>query len=57
MNVVEKSLRSLWNPCSQMKDYERLKPLRHLPGRGILIFSSTTVSKLLMPFPVGGVNH
>lgn len=27
MNVVERSLQSLWNPCSQMKDYERLKPL------------------------------
>ena len=27
MTIIEKSLQTLWNPCSQMKDYEQFKPL------------------------------
>lgn len=27
LEIIEKSLQSIWHPCSQMKDYETLKPL------------------------------
>ena len=26
-NLAEKDLKYIWHPCSQMKDYEELKPI------------------------------
>jgi len=35
MNLVEKDLKYIWHPCSQMKDYEELKPIIIDHGKGI----------------------
>lgn len=34
MNLVEKDLKYIWHPCSQMKDYEELKPIVIERGKG-----------------------
>ncbi|GAB6153677.1 adenosylmethionine--8-amino-7-oxononanoate transaminase [Desulfosporosinus burensis] len=38
MNLVEKDLKYIWHPCSQMKDYEELKPIVIKNGKGAYIF-------------------
>ena len=37
MNIVEKSMQTLWHPCSQMQDYEVFKPLIVTKARGSYI--------------------
>lgn len=38
MNLVEKDLQYIWHPCSQMKDYEELKPTIIDHGKGIYLY-------------------
>lgn len=38
MNLVEKDLKYVWHPCSQMKDYEELKPIVIDRGEGVYLF-------------------
>lgn len=38
MNLTEKDLHYIWHPCSQMKDYEELKPIIIDHGRGIYLY-------------------
>ncbi len=38
MDLVEKDLRYIWHPCSQMKDYEELKPIVVDRGRGVYLY-------------------
>ncbi|EGW38800.1 adenosylmethionine--8-amino-7-oxononanoate transaminase [Desulfosporosinus sp. OT] len=38
MNLVEKDLRYIWHPCSQMKDYEELKPIIIDHGKGVYLY-------------------
>lgn len=38
MNLVEKDLEYIWHPCSQMKDYEELKPIIINHGKGIYLY-------------------
>lgn len=38
MNLVEKDLEYIWHPCSQMKDYEELKPIVIDYGKGIYLY-------------------
>jgi adenosylmethionine---8-amino-7-oxononanoate aminotransferase len=38
MNLVEKDLKYIWHPCSQMKDYETLKPIVIERGRGEYLY-------------------
>ncbi|WP_035283643.1 MULTISPECIES: adenosylmethionine--8-amino-7-oxononanoate transaminase [unclassified Clostridium] len=38
MNLVEKDLKYIWHPCSQMKDYEKLKPIIIDHGKGIYLY-------------------
>ena len=38
MNLVEKDLKYIWHPCSQMKDYEELKPIIIDRGKGIYLY-------------------
>lgn len=38
MNLVEKDLEYIWHPCSQMKDYEELKPIIINYGKGIYLY-------------------
>lgn len=38
MNLVEKDLKYIWHPCSQMKDYEELKPIVIDHGNGIYLY-------------------
>lgn len=38
MSLVEKDLQYIWHPCSQMKDYEELKPIIIEHGRGIYLY-------------------
>lgn len=37
-NWVEKDLKYIWHPCSQMKDYEELKPIVIKKGEGIYLY-------------------
>ncbi len=37
-NWVEKDLEYIWHPCSQMKDYETLKPIVIEKGEGIYLY-------------------
>ena len=39
-NWVEKDLKYIWHPCSQMKDYETLKPIVIEKGKGIYIYDT-----------------
>lgn len=38
MNLVEKDLHYIWHPCSQMKDYEELKPIVIDHGKGVYLY-------------------
>lgn len=38
MNLVEKDLKYIWHPCSQMKDYEELKPIVIERGDGVYLY-------------------
>ena len=38
MNLVEKDLKYIWHPCSQMKDYEELKPIIIDHGKGVFLY-------------------
>jgi len=38
MNLVEKDLKYIWHPCSQMKDYEELKPIIIDHGKGVHLY-------------------
>ena len=38
MNLIEKDLKYIWHPCSQMKDYEALKPIVIEKGQGIYLY-------------------
>ena len=35
MNLFYKYLKYIWHPCSQMKDYETLKPIVIERGEGV----------------------
>jgi len=37
-NLAEKDLKYIWHPCSQMKDYETLKPIVIKKGEGIYLY-------------------
>lgn len=36
--LVEKDLKYVWHPCSQMKDYETLKPIVIERGKGVFLY-------------------
>lgn len=38
MSLVEKDLQYIWHPCSQMKDYEELKPIIIDHGKGVYLY-------------------
>lgn len=38
MNLTEKDLKYIWHPCSQMKDYEELKPIVIDHGKGVYLY-------------------
>lgn len=38
MNLIEKDLKHIWHPCSQMKDYEELPPVIIERGRGVYLY-------------------
>lgn len=38
MNLIEEDLKYIWHPCSQMKDYEELKPIIIDHGQGIYLY-------------------
>jgi len=38
MNLVEKDLKYIWHPCSQMKDYETLPPIVITHGSGVYLY-------------------
>lgn len=38
MNLVEKDLKYIWHPCSQMKDYEELPPIIIDHGKGVHLY-------------------
>lgn len=38
MNLVEKDLKYIWHPCSQMKDYETFEPIVIKKGDGIKLY-------------------
>lgn len=38
MNWVEKDLKYIWHPCSQMKDYEELPPIIIDHGKGVYLY-------------------
>ena len=37
-SLVEKDLKYIWHPCSQMKDYEDLKPIVIKKGKGVYLY-------------------
>ena len=37
-NLAEKDLKYIWHPCSQMKDYEELKPIVIDKGDGVYLY-------------------
>lgn len=39
-NWVEKDLEYIWHPCSQMKDYETLKPIVIEKGEGVYLYDT-----------------
>lgn len=41
MNLIEKDLHYVWHPCSQMKDYEELKPILIDHGKGIYLYDQS----------------
>lgn len=38
MDLVAKDLKYIWHPCSQMKDYEELKPIIIDHGKGVYLY-------------------
>ena len=38
MNLTEKDLKYIWHPCSQMKDYEELRPIVIDQGKGVYLY-------------------
>ncbi len=38
MNLAEKDLKYIWHPCSQMKDYEELRPIIIDRGKGVYLY-------------------
>ncbi len=38
MNLAEKDLKYIWHPCSQMKDYEELRPIIIDHGKGVYLY-------------------
>lgn len=38
MNLVEKDLKYIWHPCSQMKDYEELAPIVIDHAKGVMLY-------------------
>lgn len=38
MNLVEKDFKYIWHPCSQMKDYEELKPIVIDNAKGLYLY-------------------
>lgn len=38
MNLVEEDLKYIWHPCSQMKDYEELKPIIIDHAKGVYLY-------------------
>lgn len=38
MNDIERDLQYIWHPCSQMKDYEELKPILIDHGKGVYLY-------------------
>ncbi|PHV69328.1 adenosylmethionine--8-amino-7-oxononanoate transaminase [Sporanaerobium hydrogeniformans] len=38
MNLIEKDLKYIWHPCSQMKDYEELKPIIIDHAKGVYLY-------------------
>ena len=43
MNLVEKDLKYIWHPCSQMKDYEELKPMIIDHGKGVYLYDLSLI--------------
>lgn len=39
-NWVEKDLKYIWHPCSQMKDYEELQPIVIKKGEGVYLYDT-----------------
>lgn len=39
-NCVEKDLKYIWHPCSQMKDYEELQPIVIKKGEGVYLYDT-----------------
>ena len=39
-NWIEKDLKYIWHPCSQMKDYEELKPIVIKKGEGVYLYDT-----------------
>ena len=37
-SLAEKDLKYIWHPCSQMKDYEELKPIVVDRGEGVYLY-------------------
>lgn len=46
MNLTEKDLKYIWHPCSQMKDYEELKPIVIDHGKGVYLYDKDGKSYL-----------
>lgn len=46
MNLTEKDLKYIWHPCSQMKDYEELKPIVIDHGNGVYLYDKAGKSYL-----------
>lgn len=40
MNWVERDLKHIWHPCSQMKDYEEMPPIIIKSGKGIYLYDT-----------------
>lgn len=36
INWIDEDLKYIWHPCSQMKDYEELKPIDYRPWERFL---------------------
>lgn len=41
MNLVDKDLKYIWHPCSQMKDYEELKPIIIDYAKGVYLYDKS----------------
>ena len=52
-NLVERSLKAVWNPCSQMKQYEALPLIPINRGEGVWLYDFND-SVILMQLAPGG---